>query len=59
MPTKANKEQASLHTKAQLLASRRYAGRRDIISTLLEDSKTYTTAQVDEMMDIFMKGKVK
>lgn len=59
MPTKANKEQASLHTKAQLLASKRYANRQDIINALLEDGKTYTTAQVDALIEKFMKGQVK
>lgn len=50
---------APAHTKAQLLASQKYANRQDILNALLEDGKTYTTEQVDVMIRKFMKGKVK
>lgn len=60
MATKTNTEAvAPVHTKAQLLASKKYANRQDIINALLEDGKTYTTAQVDALIEKFMKGQVK
>lgn len=46
------------YTKEQLLASKRYANRRDVISALLDDGKTYTLTEVERLMNKFMKGKV-
>lgn len=45
-------------TRAQLTASKRYAQRRDLLRALLEDGRTYTTAEVDTLIETFMKGKV-
>lgn len=62
--TKTNAEAAeapvtgTAYTKEQLLASKRYASRRDVISVLLEDGKTYTLAEAERLMNRFMKGKV-
>lgn len=52
-------EQASGYTKQQLAASVRYADRQDIISVLLEDGEHYTFDEVDQLMEQYMKGKVK
>lgn len=46
-------------TKEQILFSKRYQDRRDVISVVLEDGKSYFLAEVDEMIEKFMKGKVK
>lgn len=46
------------YTKEQLLASTKYANRRDLISALLENGKTYTLDKVDGLIKDFMKGKV-
>lgn len=48
-----------LFSKQKLLTFQRYAGRRDLLSALLEDEKQYTIDQVDSMITDFMKGKVK
>ena len=45
-------------TKAQLMASNKYASRKDLIGTLLDDNTEYTTAQVDELIEKYLKGKV-
>ena len=45
--------------KEQLVASKRYANRRDIIMALLEDGKAYTLNEVDGLIEKYMKGKVK
>lgn len=58
-PTANEAKTAAAYTKEQLAASRRYANRRDLISALLEDGKTYTLAEADALIDTFMKGKVK
>lgn len=46
-------------TKQQVLASARYRDRRDLVSALLDDGRTYTIAEVGQMVDRFMKGKVR
>lgn len=48
-----------LFSKEQLKASRKYANRKDLLEILLEENKQYSTADVDEMIQKFMKGKVK
>ncbi|MEG2383126.1 MAG: hypothetical protein RSB39_06015 [Oscillospiraceae bacterium] len=45
-------------SKELLLRSQKYAGRRDLLCALLEDGRTYTTQEVDEIISEFMKGKV-
>ncbi|MEG0778809.1 MAG: hypothetical protein RSG55_08180 [Oscillospiraceae bacterium] len=45
-------------SKERILKSQRYAGRRDLLCALLEDGRTYTTQEVDEIISEFMKGKV-
>lgn len=45
--------------KERVLTFRRYADRRDLLSVLLEDGKEYTHDQVQNLIDNFMKGKVK
>lgn len=52
-------EKESLFSKEQIIASDRYAGRRDLLDALLDEGKTYSVAAVDVMIDKFMKGKVK
>ncbi len=46
-------------TKAQLLASDKYRGKRDVLSALLADDKSYTSTEVDAVIEKYMKGKVK
>ncbi len=46
------------YTGEQLLASARYAGRRDLIRALLDGGRTYTLDEVDALIDKFMKGRV-
>lgn len=48
----------AVYTKEQLLASKKYAARRDLLGVLLEDGKSYTEAQVARKINEFMKGKV-
>ena len=46
-------------SKEQILASKKYAYRRDALGAILEDGKEYTFAEVDDILDKFMKGQVK
>ncbi len=46
-------------SKEQILASAKFANRRDLVDALLEKDKKYTMKQVDELVNSYMKGKVK
>ena len=58
--TAAKSEQTEqMFSKKQILVSKRYADRRDLVSAFLEDGKCYTLDAVDQMIEQYMKGKVK
>jgi hypothetical protein len=46
-------------TKEQLLKSNWYSHRRDVLTTLLEDGKSYSHAAGERLIADFMKGKVR
>lgn len=48
----------SAYSKEQILASKKYENRRDILGVLLKDGVEYTFEKVDSLLDKFMKGKV-
>ena len=52
------KDTTIIFTKAQLLQSKRYAHRVDLLGALLED-REYTLEEVDALLNQFMKGKGK
>lgn len=45
-------------SKDQLLHSKAFAGRTDIVNALLSPGKLYTVKAVEEMIEKYMKGKV-
>lgn len=45
--------------KQQILASAKYTNRKDLVNALLEENKQYTMQEVEEMIEKFMKGKVR
>lgn len=53
------KAASPVFSKQNILTFRRYAGRRDLLSVLLEEGKMYTIDQVDDLIGQFMKGKVR
>ena len=54
-----NVKQEVLFTKEQILTSKKYANRRDVLGAILSDNKSYTSEQVNSLLDKFMKGQVK
>lgn len=48
---------APVFTKEKLLTFRRYAKRRDLLSVLLEAGRSYTTEEVDTLLETFMTRK--
>ena len=51
-------KQEALFEKEQILASKKYADRRDALGVVLADGKQYTLKEVDSLLEKFMKGKV-
>lgn len=56
---KTEATQEVLFTKEQILASKKYSNRRDVLGAILTDKKEYTLEQVESLLEKFMKGKVK
>jgi hypothetical protein len=46
-------------SKEQLITSKRFRNRRDLVEALLDDGQTYTVKAVEEKITSYMKGKVK
>ncbi|CAI3559524.1 hypothetical protein [Clostridium neonatale] len=49
----------SKYTKQQILKSKRYSDKQDLINALLKDDTQYSISEVDELINNFMKGVVK
>lgn len=47
------------YAKEQLIASQRYADKRDLLEALLDDDKKYSLSDVDSKIEKYMKGEVK
>jgi hypothetical protein len=45
-------------SKAQIIRQEQYKERRDLLTALLKDDTAYTHADVQALIDRFMKGKV-
>ncbi|MGN6710722.1 hypothetical protein [Anaerocolumna jejuensis] len=45
-------------TKQQLVSSKKYAEKKDLLNALLVDDRSYSMAEVEEILDGFLKGKV-
>jgi hypothetical protein len=52
------KQDEVVFTKEQILASKRYSNRRDVLSSILSDNYVGTLEKVDSLLKKFMKGKV-
>ena len=46
-------------TKSQLVKSKRYFDKVDLLNALLQDGQTYTIKEVDALVEGFMKKEVK
>ena len=49
---------AVAYSKEQILNSKKYKNRRDVLGVILADDKMYTMETVDSLLEKFMKGKV-
>lgn len=48
-----------LFSKEQLLAAKRFQNRQDIVNALLQSDKQYTIAEVEQLIEKYMRGRVK
>ena len=46
------------YTKEQILSSKRFADRKDIVGVVLKDSIKYSIDEVEQHIEDFMKGEV-
>ena len=46
-------------SKEQLVKSKKFSGKQDLLNTILEDDKQYTLDEVVSMVEKYLKGKVK
>lgn len=44
-------------SKEDLIKSKKYQHRRDLLNAILEDDKKYTIQEVDSKIEKFMKGR--
>lgn len=44
--------------KEQLIKSKKYEDKRDILNVILEDKELYSISKVDEMIEVFLKEEV-
>lgn len=51
-------KQETVYTKEQILASNRYANKRDVCKAVLPDNFNGTLSEADSLIEKFMKGKV-
>jgi hypothetical protein len=60
--TKPDKQIASAKeatfTKQQLLESKTYVEKKDLLNALLVDGRSYSLAETEEILNGFLKGKV-
>ena len=59
MASKKVEKQEDVFSKEQILASKKYANRRDVLGVILADGQEYTFEQVDSLLKRFMERKVK
>lgn len=47
------------YSKEQILKSKKYANRKDILAVILEENKIYSHEEIEKEIDKFMKKEVK
>lgn len=57
-PVVDEKEETTTFTKQQLLTSKKYAEKKDLLNALLVDGRSYSMAEAEEILNGFLKGKV-
>ena len=58
MATKTKKDDEILYSKEQIIASKKYSNRKDILNVLLKDDEEYSFSRIDEIIEKFMNKEV-
>lgn len=58
MVTEEKKEDEVLYSKEQIIASKKYFKRKDILNVLLNDGEEYSFSRIDEIIEEFMNKEV-
>ena len=58
MATKTKKDDEILYSKEQIIASKKYSNRKDILNVLLKDDGEYSFSRIDEIIENFMNKEV-
>lgn len=58
MTTKTKKDDEILYSKEQIIASKKYSNRKDILNVLLKDDEEYSFSRIDEIIEEFMNKEV-
>ena len=58
MATKTKKDDEILYSKEQIIASKKYSNRKDILNVLLKDDEEYSFSRIDEIIEEFMNMEV-
>ena len=58
MATKTKKDDEVLYSKEQIIASKKYSNRKDILNVLLKDDEEYSFSRIDEIIEEFMNMEV-
>ena len=52
------KDDEILYSKEQIIASKKYSNRKDILNVLLKDDEEYSFSRIDEIIENFMNKEV-
>lgn len=58
MAAKTKKDDEILYSKEQIIASKKYSNRKDILNVLLKDDEEYSFSRIDEIIEEFMNKEV-
>lgn len=58
MATKTKKDDEVLYSKEQIIASKKYSNRKDILNVLLKDDEEYSFSRIDKIIENFMNKEV-
>lgn len=55
----ADTENEALFTRDSLLSARRFRDKKDLLSAVLKENQSYTASQAEEIIEKYLKGRVK
>ena len=58
MAAKTKKDDEVLYSKEQIITSKKYSNRKDILNVLLKENEEYSFSRIDEIIENFMNKEV-